>query len=174
MRAPHDFIPAIAAPRNGRRQCFARGFLRVGTRPWTGNWPLRPPSDPPASMESVSDRYSPVSMDDLASTEVWIDSNGLATLTGFPDEGRLALRSETEREATFVEPRRRYSRAVIMVHVDDDSARSGRTRSRSARAVACGIVPASMLVLAVLARKITRKCPVEDRTGIGRHVLISG
>jgi hypothetical protein len=48
-------------------------------------------------MESVSDRYSPASMDDLASTEVWIDSNGLVTLTGFPDEGWLALRSETER-----------------------------------------------------------------------------
>lgn len=45
----------------------------------------------------LSDRYSPASMDNAAMTEVRINSDGLLTLTGFPDEGWLTVKSKAER-----------------------------------------------------------------------------
>jgi anaerobic ribonucleoside-triphosphate reductase activating protein len=44
----------------------------------------------------LSDRYNPTCMVDAAGTEVWIDSGGTLTLTGFPDEAMLAAECEGE------------------------------------------------------------------------------
>lgn len=45
----------------------------------------------------LSDRYSPASMDNAAITEVRIDSDGHLTLTGFPDDGWITVKSKVER-----------------------------------------------------------------------------